>query len=539
MKVIDNYVNDKIDKRLLALNLTSGNLASAYIDETYKASERIMFYYGDTEDIIKFYKTRQPQNYIYPLRNFYKEVSDSSKIPILHYPLSKIITKTMVNLVFSSTPTITVSSGAKTRDKAINASIEDIYKDNDIGKLLQNAGELESYSGAVAFKLVLDPEYTEYPIIQAYAKEDFDITLKYGRVDTITFRDNYCEGKYTLYSIYGKGYIDYKLYKFKYLYDKNRNYVREIDGELPLDTIPETANLHRIDFLDIYGEPSKDIYAVYKENKNNAESDYDNLVDDFAVIDEAYSNLADIIRKSSILTYIYQNQIKMNKTLNSSLSSNEIINSDYDRRVVVLKDSNPNGLAQKAERDTIDSSAMIAAYQSSMDNTILKALATAGLSPCSIGIDAAGANSSSLALNIRERVSMRTRAEKVLRWKEAIVKLTQLVYTLYTSEYIGENLYITPADFDVEVKFAEYESPSYEEKVDSLGKALTAKLIDSKSALIELYPDRSAEDIELMIANIKGSSPQPVELANPSTNPDLTVELGKLEASEPVEEVEV
>jgi len=42
-----------------------------------------------------------------------------------------------------------------------------------------------------------------------------------------------------------------------------------------------------------------------------------------------------------------------------------------------------------------------------------------------------------------------------------------------------------------------------------------------------------------MIANIKGSSPQPVELANPSTNPDLTVELGKLEASEPVEEVEV
>ena len=70
--------------------------------------------------------------------------------------------------------------------------------------------------------------------------------------------------------------------------------------EAPLSTLEETSELQDLVFIDKNtNEPIDFMMAVYKENKPGARSDYENCIDDFHAIDETYSNLMNLIRKSS------------------------------------------------------------------------------------------------------------------------------------------------------------------------------------------------------------------------------------------------
>lgn len=487
---IRSYVDGRVNAVLEEKGILTDTVETIYFDEEFYQKVFKLFYVGDTAEIVRWFKSHFPKKYTYKLNYFYRVVN-SKTLPIQHYPLANIVSKTMANLVFTDNPIFTLSSEELTK------KLNDMYDENELGTLLQKACEYESYSGAVAFKPVIDQEFSEYPILIPYAKEDVEVVREYGRITEILFRDIYDRNdrQYLLYTICGKGYIDYKLYiKKAGTSDKGR--------EVPLTEIDETKDLKPIKFKYSDGRDYDKIVAIYKENRTNAESDYKNLIDDFAALDEIYSNMTDFIRRSRIKTYMPETFLQEDIRTGKRVEKDE-----YDTDNVILHDSNPKGTTQEVKRDTIDISGSVQGYKEAFENVLLHALATVGLSPATIGMDISGANSSALALNIRERVSLRTRSEKQKRWLEALQKLSILMLELSTVRKAGDDTFIVDeVDDVVDIQFAEYETPSFSEQVDVLSKALDAGLIDKKTALKQLYPDMDDETIDEMLANIQEDS---------------------------------
>lgn len=519
MGLIQNYVDKRVANFFENIDMKVDVTGKIYNDELYELQENRIWYKANKDTLLRFYKTTRRVNQLYPIQDFYRLVPGN--IPIEHYPLADMITKTMVNLVFSEKPTITIQTGNQKTDKKLNEIIEEIYEDNKLSSLLQEAAELESYSGAVAFKPIIDTEFSEYPILMAYPKENIDVIRKYNRIQAILFKDYYSKNKknYVLYTECGVGYIDYKLYELS----KNK---KESRDEVSLNTLPETKGLKRVEFKDSKGVKLNQIMAVYKENKTNATSDYSGIIDDFQALDEIYSNMVNYIRKSKVMVYMPENMCKKNE------KGETVVPYDYHTDYTILYDSNPEGTKQEAKRDVIDIQNTIAGYRDAFNEVLKHAVLNTGLSLSSIGYDISGANSSGEALAIREKVSMRTRSEKIHRWDEALQQLTKLVLALYHHNVVGDNLYIEDMfKHDVLVSFAEYESPTFDSVVESLVAAKDGGLIDLDTALHRLWDgEYSEEEIAVMKFNIENQIAE--------NNQIVDDELTKTEDEEDTEEVE-
>lgn len=492
MGFINNYIDKRIEAYILNADHQIDLSQRSFSDDEYDLIQNRIWFSANKDILLRFYKASAPINRLYPIQDFYRLTPGN--IPIVHYPLADMITKTMVNLIFSEKPTITISKeNSNNINEDITKIVNDIYDDNDFEPLLQKAAELESYSGAVAFKPVLDPEFSEYPILIPYPKEDIELVKKYNRINAIIFKDYYAKDKdkFILYTECGRGYIDYRLMKVK-------------DGGskptlVSLDTLEETSGLKRLDFKTPDGQPVKMMMAVYKENKTSAKSDYNGIIDDFQALDEVYSNMMNFIRKSKVHVYIPENMCEKDE------KGNTIKPRDYYSDYTILYDSNPEGTNQEAKRDVIDIQNTIKGYIDTFNEILKHAVLTTGLSTASIGYDISGANASGEALSIREKVSMRTRSEKIHRWDEALKELTKLVLALHSNRVVNEYVIIDDTSkYDVLVAFAEYEKPTFDGIVQSLSVAREANLIDLDTSLEMLWGDeKTPEEIQLMKLNIQ------------------------------------
>ena len=515
MGLIQDYVDKRVANFFDNMDLKQKVTGTIYNDELYELQENRIWYKANKDTLLRFYKTTRRNNQLYPIQDFYRLTPGN--IPIQHYPLADMITKTMVNLVFSEKPVITFETGIQKRDKELNKILDEIYDDNNLSSLVQCAAELESYSGAVAFKPVLDPDFSDYPIIMAYPKEDFEVIKRYNRVQAIIFKDYYKKDKkeYVLYTECGIGYIKYQLYEM----EKNK---QEGKNVVPLSTLPETKGLKPLKFRTSDGKPLRQLLAVYKENKTNATSDYSGIIDDFQALDEIYTNMVNYIRKSKVKVYMPENMCQKNA------KGETIVPYDYDSDYTILYDNNPEGTPQEAKRDVIDIQNTIGGYTNAFNEVLKHAVLNTGLSLSSIGYDISGANASGEALAIREKVSMRTRSEKIHRWDEALQQLSRLVVALQTYNVAGDEIVIENMfDYNVLVSFAEYEAPTFESVVESLVMAKDGGLIDLETALHRLWDDEySEEEIQIMKVNIENQIPDPmVDNAVVNTEKDETEEI--------------
>jgi hypothetical protein len=379
-----------------------------------KAYEYKLWYDGDINKILEYYKThkdRQDTNTLYYTPSFMRlaPIGGSTNIggamqvnnfTVYHNPLPNIISRAMSNLLFSTEPNITFSARNKNRRDIYEERFYKIYDENNLATLLQKAAEFESYSGAIGFKLVLDPDFSDVPIIQLYSKEDMIINKKYDRVISIIFKDIIDTGKdkFLLLSEYGQGYIKYKLI----------NETQQL--EIPLNTIPETSDLNDLIFVDQNNEQLDMLLAIYKENKPGARSDYENSIDDFNAVDEAFSNMMNFIRKTAPKRVVSQSTLKQTE------NGDPIVPSVYDSDLVIRWDNTPESSKEVNElQQTTDINNSIQGYILTMAEIQKSIARTVGLSIKSImAEDPSGANASADALSIRENIDMRTRDNKLI-----------------------------------------------------------------------------------------------------------------------------
>lgn len=457
-----------------------------------KTEEYKLWYKGDINKILEFYKTNRDRMYntntMYYTPSFMRlaPVGNSSDVggatqlnnfTIYHNPVANIISRAMSNLLFSTEPTFSFSTRNKNRTKDIENKFYLIQKENDLGSLLQKSSEYESYSGAIAFKPIIDPDFSDVPILQVYAKEDFILNKKYDKVISIVFIDRYKEKKdnYALLSEYGRGYIKYKL-------------INEIDGrEIPLNTLNETQNLTDLTIVDEDGELIPDLLAVYKENKPDCRSDYENSIDDFNAIDEVYSNMMNFIRKTAPKRVVSESSLK--KVINDG-NEITIIPSVYDSDIVIKYDNNTGQQEETNELQTIqDINNTIQGYLSAMGEILKNVARTVGLSIKTVaGEDLSGANASADALSIRENIDYRTRDNKKIGWNETLIKLAKVLLILTDIE-VYDNYIVTKdvEDIEINIEFYNPSTPTFEQTAAEVRDLIDAGLIDPLNGLMRLW----------------------------------------------------
>jgi hypothetical protein len=381
-------------------------------------------------------------------------------------------------------------------------------RENNIGSLLQKSAELESYSGSLAFKPILDTDFSDYPILQVYSKEDFILNKQYDKIVSIVFKDSYIVDKniYTLLSEYGYGYIKYKL-------------IDDKDKEVPLDTLSETSGLIDLVFVDQEGNQLNQMLAIYKENRPGAKSDYENSIDDFNAIDEAYSNMMNYIRKTA------PKRVVSESTLKQTEDGSPIIPSVYDSDLIIRWDNNPSPDAKEVNelQQTTDINNSIQGYISTMAEIQKSIARTVGLSIKTImAEDMAGANSSGDALSIRENIDLKTRDNKLISWKETLLSLFKLLLILNTREVVNNVVNVnTLNEVDLNIEFYNPATPTFEQEVQEVRELIDAGLIDHLGGLMRLWVNsglKSEEEVLEMYAKLQGEVKTEQQIVNQEIN---------------------
>jgi hypothetical protein len=417
----------------------------------------------------------------------------------------------MSSLLFGEEVVIKVDTGNKKVSDELNKRLWMTLEDNDYMQLFQKGAQMESYSGSLGAKILIDTEFSEYPQIQFYPQEQIELNSKYSRVVEIVFKDEheYRGTKYVLRSIYGRGYIRYELV----------NHKKEL---VPLSKVPELEELKDIVFLDPDGQPLQIIMAVFKPNRtvssnfintNYGASDYEGLYPTFNAVDELLSVWNDHYRNGRITTFLTEDQLKRNPR------TGDIMNPDiYGINKVILVDSDAtlnNNTEVKRDIPNLN----VQAFEDGFHNYIKIALQRTGLSPVTFGMDFIPTLASQESLQEREKTTLKTRQDKIKLWTEFFRKLARLLFIYDEASLLtpkqgdSEMIYNLTRDwnYDYLVEWAQYDSPSKEEQIRTLGLAMDKKLIDIDTAFHVLYDDEySAEEIDMMIMRAKGIN-EPIE----------------------------
>lgn len=188
--------------------------------------------------------------------------------------------------------------------------------------------------------------------------------------------------------------------------------------------------------------------------------------------------------------------------------------------VITMLDSTPDGTGTQIDRDEININ--VTGYLETFNSIRNIVLQKAGISPSTLGIDSAGANSSGEALNIRERASARTRNEKLAIWGE---RINEFVFSLLLFDRITQDATISDGfvvveemlDFDVKSDFGPFHEKSMSEKVEIYKEAMASKLMSVRHGVDMLYGDTLSEEqkmklvIEIKLENGLNLSPEEQE----------------------------
>ena len=476
------------------------------------------WYEGEAESLLKYYKRgeylRDKQmagltDASLFTRGFYSLAPVGSKFntvggyqinsfSVLHRPLAKVISRTFAVLITGQAPEVVISTKNKKRTQDIQSMIDDILDVNSFSSKMQLACEYESYSGAVAFKPILTND-VDKPLFQIYPKDRFIINESFDSVlNSVVFIDYFKDDKnnsYTLLSEYGRGFIKYKL-------------IDKSNKEVSLSKIDELADLEDIVLFDNNGGMYDRVLAIVQKNRGTGESDYKDQIDNFQAVDEAFSIMINLIRKSQPKRIITESTLVHGQDSNG----NPIYSmpDSYDNDVIVLWDNKREGSQdEKNELQPVPNiQNPIEAYRSIIDSALLDISSSVGLSSKTLsGVEDAGANASAEALGLRSNVDYRTRDLKIQSWKHSVKQLVKLLLVMQSID--GIVIQETYDDIDININFydpANFQAgtPSIQQKLDTIIKAYQNGLIDLEGALEYVWGDTlGEEELQLLLEKLQ------------------------------------
>ncbi|MGJ0848651.1 hypothetical protein ACR77J_18435 [Tissierella praeacuta] len=421
-----------------------------------------IWYRGDPSELDQFFKQTATDD-VGKSRFWAAVPSADSSIRKFHSGLPGEIVDKLADIVIADLDSIELSE----QDLWDEIALDNKFSDEILGGAIKDT----LICGDGAFKLSVDTEITEYPIIEFFSGSDVDYKYKRGRLQEIVFYAYYTHDKetYRLEEIYGKGYIDYKLY--------NRN-----DTEVPLSKVPEVSHLSKVTFTGdfIMAVPMKFFKSPKFENRGN--SIFERKSDNFDALDEVISQWIDAIRAGRVKNYIPEDLVPKNPDTGAVMRPNP-----FDNQFIKIG----TNMAEDAKNriDQIQADINYTAFVESYANTLDMCLQGI-ISPSTLGIDLKKTDNAE-AQREKEKTTLYTRGKIIDVLNEVIPLLIDIVLKVYDTME-GKS----PGEYqeNTTVSFGEYASPDFDSTVEVVGKAKTFGIMSLEQCIEELYGDTWTEE---------------------------------------------
>lgn len=497
---LTDWIRSKILKflKIEHLNENPNDQRLTYIsdnEEIYLTEMRTFkyFYIGNSSELLNWFTGEMAFGYAKnPLYNrnstnrFWGLSSLECNIHRIHSGIPRAIITTFVSALgypgIKVNDTKAISTAAIDRAHELNDQLCDILDKNDFKKkYTQEQMPLTLAMGDGAFKPIIDPDFADYPIWQYYDGENVEPFEKYGKVVGLVFKDYYKYNnkdyiKLETRRITKEGsVIEHELFKLS----KNNDLIK-----VPLDTIPELANLKPLIIPGL-----NKILAVHCKffthpiYKDRGASIFLGKEDLFDFLDEIVSQLAQTNRVSTPLEYYNVDILERTK------DGKPILPNRYNRQFVA-KEGIPNGDGINNNKDIettqpqLNYNQYVEAYKAVLDMIL-----TGILSPATMGIEVAKKDNAD-AQREKEKITQMT-GNNIIDSEEKILKeVCQL--SLMLQEYLDTGK-ITIQDYDVEVKFQDIATPSFNQNLSVLGAARQAGNISNELYVDLLWGDTKTE----------------------------------------------
>lgn len=445
--------------------------------ETEVAKNRI-WYRGDPAELDQFFKATA-NNDVAKSRFWAAVPTLTASIRKYHSGLPAEIVDKLVDIITGDLDTVSVDAtedpdGTGELVSPAQELWEEIEKDNRFyEKVFPDALKEMLIAGDGAFKLSLDPDVSDQPIIEFYSGASVEYEYKRGRLQAIVFLICYTHEKnaYTLRETYSKGSIEYELFKDE-----------DIDKKtpIPLSTIPELAGLNDYTFK---GDFIAAVPLMLKESpiyKHRGASLFHGKSDNFDGLDEIVSQWIDGIRQGRVKNYIPEDLIPKDPNTGQNLSPNPFDNM-FISRGASMKETAEDKIDQVQAQ--INYVAYMESYAAMLDMCLQGIM-----SPATLGIDLKRTDNA-LAQREKEKTTLYTRGSVLDVLNEVLPQLINTTLKVY------ENLTkTTVTDHEVSVQFGEYASPDFNEKVAVVGQARSFGIMSLEKAISELYGDTLTDE---------------------------------------------
>lgn len=473
------------------LKIYTANGQSFNIDELLDFDSNVavnkIWYRGESYELNQLYKQLDDNQY-----GFWESVPTAGiEIRKIHTGLPKTIVNTLANVVADDLQDVKFNS------EADNSLWRDIAKENTFDVLVKSAISKTLYTGDGSFKISIDTDISQLPIVEFYEADRIQLVRKRGRITEIIFKTAYSKdtATYILYEHYGKGYIHYEL---KNAYDK----------VVDLSTIPQTEGLTNItwdgDFM------LAEYVHFYSSDKfdGRGQSIFDAKRDNFDALDEAWSQWVDALRAGRTKTYIPENLIPRNPNTGELVRPNS-----FDNRFIKLAPSMAENDSGKIDMESapIQHESYLSTYITALDLCLQGVI-----SPSTLGIDVKKLDNAE-AQREKEKATLYTRQTIVSELQRVLPALIQGIFYAY------QTLNKLPLEeVECDVTFGEYANPSFESQVETVGKAKTQGIMSIDACVDELYGDsRDDEWKKEEVARLKAEQGIATDMEEPAVNLDM------------------
>ena len=441
------------------LNIVPASPYAIQIDETMdfelNAIRNRIWYSADGNKIEQMY--RQMPEYADKQKFWSSRCTPGMEMRKIHTGLPSLIVRVLNSIIVSGMEKFEFSSPKQEQ------LWEEIEKDNKFRKKFEKSLKETLFIGDGAYKISVDTDLSQYPILEWYPGEHIEIVLNRGRLKEIIFKKVYMDGKrqYVLNEHYGYGYIDPHLYRG--------------ETEVPLNTLDETANMKAVTFDKsvILAVPMKIYESSQFEGRGG--SIFDGKLDAFDAFDETWSQWMDALRAGRTRTYIPESYIPRNPETGELIKPNA-----FDNRFIAGDNNmDENGKNQILSiQPSIAHDSYLASYCTSLD------LCLQGIiSPSTLGIDVKKLDNAD-AQREKEKTTLYTRDAIIEALQETIPELISAAINAY---HLLHNE--TLEEVEVNIKFKEYANPSFESQVETVSKAKQGGIMSIERCVEELYGD--------------------------------------------------
>ena len=432
------------------------------LDYEANAIRNRVWYRGDSGELIQLYENIGEGNGRFMF--WASRSSPGMEMRKIHTGLPAMIADTLAGIAAANL------NGIALREEEHQAVWDRIAAENSFRELVLKCLAETLVIGDGAFKLSLDREISDQPILEFWPGDRIDYTLRRGRIQEIIFRTALtakdrkpCE----LREIYGPGYIRYRLVR---------------DG-VPLD-LSAAPGLDGLEDVEFGPEGAGYLLAVplrffpSERWEGRGQSVFDRRTECFDAFDEAWSQWMDALRAGRTKTYIPDCLIPRDPVTGALKRPNA-----FDDRFIRTEADMGADNVIRTERADIAYDAYTATYAAALDQC-LQGL----ISPATLGVDLKKLDNAE-AQREKEKVTLYTRARIVEPLQACLATLAETaVRAWYEAE--GED----GGEIRAEASFGDYGSPSFDSQIRTVALAVEKGVMSVEAAVEELYGDTRGEE---------------------------------------------